>query len=464
MHYKSKTEPLPPGFVQNIRQELGEEADRFFAAIDGRTPVSILLNPAKSIEVIRDAMQVPWCNEGYYLAERPAYVFDPQFHAGCYYPMEASSMFVAHALREHVPAHTPVCILDMCAAPGGKSVAALNINPQGSLHVSNEVIRSRFHTLDYNLDKWGRSNVLRSCLDPAAIPWDALFDVVIVDAPCSGEGLFRKDPETRSGWSPDQVLHCSARQRRILREAIRLLRPGGILLYSTCTYSEMENMGHVQYLSASEGMLTLPVNIQPSWGVEELKSGGYGYQFYPHRLQGEGFFCAVMQKPPDAEPSETPATSAHKQFSHLSRDTMKMLMSWIDPVVAGDMPVFFKSGEWVHLVHAGINPYPLMHGVRTIHGTAIGQGTGKAFAPAHALALSHALHPEIPQVSLDRDQAISFLRKDPLALSCDREGWHVARYNGHALGWLKQTHAGLKNYLPTKLRIIKQPGDLRAED
>ena len=210
--------------------------------------------------------QVPWSSEGFYLDERLTFTFDPLFHAGCYYVQEASSMFVEQVLRQYVTG--PVKMLDLCAAPGGKSTHARSVLPEGSLLVANEVIRNRSQILAENLMKWGHPDVVVTNNDPAdfaVLP--SFFDVILTDVPCSGEGMFRKDPVAVEEWSPENVEICWQRQRRIIGDIWDTLKPGGILIYSTCTFNTKEDEENARWIQQEYGGEPLTVQVQENWNI-----------------------------------------------------------------------------------------------------------------------------------------------------------------------------------------------------
>jgi len=232
---------FPPAFEQRMRPHLDKSWEEFEQAHQQFPPVSIRFNPKKAHSPI-DLTIIPWTSHGYYLGERPSFTLDPLFHAGSYYVQEASSMFLEQAFLQAVDRTKPINVLDLCAAPGGKSTHLLSLMNKESLLVTNEVIRSRASTLAENIQKWGYDNVAVTNNDPQDFKrLSGFFDVIVVDAPCSGEGLFRKDPGAMGQWSTDNVALCARRQQRILNDVWPALKEGGILIYSTCTYNELEN-------------------------------------------------------------------------------------------------------------------------------------------------------------------------------------------------------------------------------
>ncbi|MEM9931827.1 MAG: RsmB/NOP family class I SAM-dependent RNA methyltransferase, partial [Bacteroidota bacterium] len=219
---------LPTAFTDQMQQQLGADYAAFAESLEGDAPVSIHCHPNKPMQLAFDKAEVPWYDHAFYLAKRPSFTLDPSFHAGAYYVQEASSMLVAAAFRQLFPEDRPLRILDLCAAPGGKTTLLAANLPPNSWLLANEVIRSRHQILRYNVAKWGMANVFTSNHDVEDfVGLAGLFDLVLVDAPCSGEGLFRKDKAAREEWSPEHVQHCAARQGRILRATLDLVAPGG---------------------------------------------------------------------------------------------------------------------------------------------------------------------------------------------------------------------------------------------
>jgi 16S rRNA C967 or C1407 C5-methylase (RsmB/RsmF family) len=236
---------------------------------------------------------VPWSLYGSYLERRPSFTFDPLFHAGCYYVQEASSMFLEQALRQTTDLAQPLNVLDLCAAPGGKTTHLQSLLSEDSLLVSNEVIRSRAAVLKQNCVKWGTQNVVITNNDPQHFNrLEGFFDVVVVDAPCSGSGLFRRDEEAIEEWSPDNVQLCCGRQKRILADVFPALKEGGVLIYSTCSYSKEENEAIADWLATELQMENLTLQTEKDWHIVETtadKTNAKGYRFFPDKVKGEGF-------------------------------------------------------------------------------------------------------------------------------------------------------------------------------
>lgn len=294
---------LPSEFIERTRQLMGEaECNALCRALQADEPVSIRTNTGKNAPVPPQAHPVPWTDNGFYLNRRPAFTFDPLFHAGFYYVQEAASMFIAQAVRRYV--NRPVVMLDLCAAPGGKSTLVRNCLPQGSLLVANEVMRARSQVLAENLIKWGNPEVIVTNNDPADFSrLEERFDVILTDVPCSGEGMFRKDDRAISEWSSEGVELCWKRQRRIVADIWPCLKQGGILIYSTCTFNREENEDNVAWIASTLGAEVLPVDTETEWGITGNLTGEDFpvYRFLPHHTSGEGLFVAVLRKKPDSE-------------------------------------------------------------------------------------------------------------------------------------------------------------------
>ena len=233
---------FPEAFARRIEEQLGTRQARLLLdALDGDPVVSVRYNPYKTTS--KPALEpVPWSRYGFYLTERPSFTLDPSLHGGAYYVQEASSMFLEAVFGAIADSEAPLRILDLCAAPGGKTTLLSSLAGPESLIVANEPVRARAAVLSDNVRRWGIGNVVVTSADPARFaPFGHYFDLILVDAPCSGEGMFRKDRESRRQWSESGAELCAARQRRILGEAWDALRPGGALIYSTCTFNPAEN-------------------------------------------------------------------------------------------------------------------------------------------------------------------------------------------------------------------------------
>ena len=299
---------LPADFVAETRRIMGDERyNRFVGAFDEEAPTSIRVNP----RIVGDGCfdgekQVPWCSEGYYLNDRPQFTFDPLLHAGCYYVQEASSMFVTHVLRTVDSNHTSQFALDLCAAPGGKSTALRSVLPDDCVLISNEPMGNRAQILLENVTKWGGPNHIVTNNYPRDFRKAKLkFDLILCDVPCSGEGMFRKDPNAISEWSVQNVEKCWQLQREIVADAWECLNPGGLLIYSTCTYNTKENEENIRWILDTYDAQVLDIPVDPSWNITGSLLEGFNepvYRFIPGITRGEGLFVCALRKAGSLEP------------------------------------------------------------------------------------------------------------------------------------------------------------------
>lgn len=454
-------EQLPEEFVDTVRAILGTEgSEKLKSALAEEPTVSFRVNASKGFVPgsTQGAMprRVPWSATGYYLDERPAFTFDPLFHAGAYYVQEASSMFLEQVVRRYVAA--PSVVLDLCAAPGGKSTHIRSLLPEGSLLVSNEMIRGRSLILAENLIKWGHPGVVVTNNPPEDFAGlDSLFDVVFADVPCSGEGMFRKDPGAIREWSTENVEICWRRQRAIIGQVWDALRPGGILVYSTCTYNIKENEENIRWIRDTYGAQPLPVDHRPEWEVtDHLAAGDFpAYHFFPHKTRGEGFFLAVLQKP--AGEAASPGTYRPKQSGKqaAAEPVPPECRTWLDAPAeyrlvrngqaVAALPVYAEElcrmlGQKLKVVHAGI-PLAVLK--------------GKDLIPQHPLAMTNALNRDaFPTVGLSYEQAVSYLRAEALRLDGEHpKGYVLLTYRDTPLGFAKNIGNRANNLYPQEWRI-----------
>lgn len=451
---------LPEDFVRRMRLLLGDAYEVFERSLQAETPVSIRLNPGKGLAVPQDAEPVPWCETGYYLSRRWSFTFDPLFHAGGYYVQEASSMFLEQAVRHYVT--KPVRCLDLCAAPGGKSTHLASLLPAGSLLVSNEVIRSRSQVLAENMAKWGTLHTIVTNNDPAELgQLHHLFDVIVADVPCSGEGMFRKDTDSTGEWSVANVQLCAARSRRIIHDIWDALCPGGILVYSTCTYNMEEDEENVRYFVEELGATALPVPTDPQWQVTgALRYDHPVYHFFPHRTRGEGFFLAVLQKA--AGEREEMTLPARKSSKKGKRETApadpvgNRLLTQLCAAHPTLQSCSSSSGTLGIATQEVAALLPYLSACRVLSaGVPLGESKGKDFVPSHALALCPALPEHLfPRVELTWEEAVRYLKKEALLLPAGVEkGFLLVTYKNIPLGFVKQVGNRANNLYPQEWRI-----------
>ena len=301
---------LPDVFIENTRRLMGDERfEQYLRSFDEPVPVSIRLNPLKNRAMkVEKGERVPWCRNGYYLSQRPNFTMDPLFHAGCYYVQEAASMFLDEVLQQHLDSSTNhAASLDLCAAPGGKSTLLRSVLPCDDTLYSNEPNRKRASILLENVEKWGYKNhIVTNCYPRDFRKSKLRFDLILCDVPCSGEGMFRKDPDSIKEWSMQNVEHCWRLQREIVSEAWQCLNEGGLLIYSTCTFNTKENEENIRWMMEELDAEVLPVKTEPEWNITGSLLQGFDapvYRFIPGITQGEGLFMAVTRKTPTSQSS-----------------------------------------------------------------------------------------------------------------------------------------------------------------
>ncbi len=445
----------PETFIQQIGIQLGEERTSFFESLNAPAPISIHLNPGKPFPLPTALERVPWNSQGRYLPFRPVFTLDPLFHAGAYYVQEASSMFLAEAVRQTVDLRKPLRVLDLAAAPGGKSIVLASLLSEESLLLSNEVIQSRYQILKQNIARWGYPNIWTTNHDARGLQkLGAFFDLVVVDAPCSGEGLFRRESRAAQEWSTEQVRYCAARQRKILADTLALLRPGGVLIYSTCTFNAQENTANVQWLTKEWDLTPLTLDLPAEWSIVDT---GWGYQFYPHRVKGEGFFLACLQKE-GVEVSKKKKRPSKKKgpWKKITKKELELLRPWIDSGKLASIFLNEKRGE-----HSIIPTFlegqadqlgEQLHKIQI--GTPLGTLKHNKLIPHAAWALSLYRSREIPCVELNTEQALHFLKKASIEGLDVAKGWHLMQYQGFGLGWVKGIGKRYNNYFPNHWRIL----------
>lgn len=447
---------LPPAFIERMKQHLGSESEAFFQALNSPSPTTIRLNPNKKRGTEPSPFQelytgqVPWCSEAFYLKERPIFTLDPSLHGGAYYVQEAASMFLQTVIRQ-ITDNEPLRVLDLCAAPGGKSTLLAANLPEGSLLVSNEVIKSRASILKENIIKWGYDNIVVTHSDPCRFSTlRGAFDIILVDAPCSGEGMFRKDEKAIEEWSENNLRLCEERQKRILTDVWDALKPEGYLVYSTCTYNPGENENILEWIV--ENHHASSVEIRHDFvGITNTPSPVYGYHFYPHKTEGEGLFMGILQKR-DGESffMKKEKRSGQMITPKLPADVISFL-----PNLSNYIP--YLAGEVLGIVpqrHAEFIQYLSSKTGVIYKGCEIGEVLKGKTKPAHSLALFHKLQKEhIDRQEVDLATALQYLRKEEIRFDAPKGEWILIMYHNIALGWVKEVGSRMNNYYPKEWRI-----------
>mgnify|MGYP001090406533 CR=1 FL=1 len=444
---------FPPLFAERMRNQLGAGFDDFEAAMHESSTVAVRIHPQKwKGELSLD--KIPWCDSGYYLDQRPLFTADPWFQGGAYYVQEPSSMFLEQAFGAiRLPDQST--ILDMCAAPGGKTTHLLSLMKPDDLLVSNEVIRSRAVVLQENVQKWGYPNVVVTQNDPQDfVLLKAFFDLVVVDAPCSGEGLFRKDPAALNEWSPGNAALCAARQKRIVSEAWKCLKPGGCLIYSTCTFNPEENEGNLRWLEEQSAAEGVEIKTDPAWNMETIRTGKMtGYQFFPHRLKGEGFFISVIRKSGNSE-NELPGKFSGKIKNNIPLKVKEILNNWIIPEYTGE----FLTGNEEYCIFPASRLATLSFlgkGLNIIQsGIPVASGPETKLNPHPALAYSSVFNRQaFPELPVRLTDAFRYLKKEVIPVMNSEKGWILVTYRDIPLGWIKNIGTRANNYFPKEWRI-----------
>lgn len=470
---------LPEALLLSLEGVAGFEREAFIQVHEAaQPPTSIRINPAKRVNGNEQSATeitvpyyspltihhspVPCAHHGYYLSPRPSFTFDPLFHAGCYYVQEASSMFLEQPLRQLLHLSRPLKVLDLCAAPGGKSTHIQSLLSPESLLVSNEVIKPRSIVLTDNIIRWGCKNVFVTNNDPKAFQkLPGYFDVMVVDAPCSGSGLFRKDEEAIQEWSLNNVELCSQRQQRILADALPALKEDGLLIYSTCSYSTEEDEEIMDWLIGEMGLENVGLRRENFAGIVETKSAktnAVGYRFYPDKIKGEGFFLAIFRKKQDdgtvkLRPAKTEAISAKEK---------KIIEEWIEEE---DLQfIRFRNGISAIPTKLLVE-FSLLQPVLNIQyaGTSVGEVLKEKLVPHHALAQSHIVSKNIPATDLSYENAVKYLQRQELSIQPETQGWQVVRFQNQNLGWINALKNRINNYYPKEIRILKARNDSAFE-
>jgi len=440
---------LPEAFIIRTKKLLGDEWAAFEQALNEESPISIRLNSQKiTPDLLSEALPlsepVQWATGGYYLDSRPSFTLDPLFHAGCYYVQEASSMMLEHFVRKYFP--RPAKVLDLCAAPGGKSTHLSALLPDESLLVANEVIRSRANILAENLIKWGNPNTLVTQNDPAEIGRSLpdFFNVIVADLPCSGEGMFRKDPAAIAEWSINSVRLCAERQRRIVADIWQALKQGGILIYSTCTYNREENEENLEW-------------ICQEFDAELLEEP---HRMMPDKTKGEGFFIAGIRKNGikcegrKAKDKMQNAKGKKYKTPHLS--PFALCLSYPE-----NFTFVSDTTLWIAIPAIHYSDYIQINNKLKIlsAGITLGEMKGQDRIPAHALAMSNALsETAFPHFEVNKETALSYLRKEVLQTILPEipKGYILVTYKTHPLGFVKNIGTRANNLYPQEWRIRKK--------
>lgn len=450
-----------PAFRKYLAQVVGEgNLSAVLDALSGEPSVSVRINPAKAgspSEIFGNLVSGPveWNRHAAFLSERPAFTLDPLIHAGAYYVQDSSAMFPGKAFRDVLDKVLESGIispkvLDLCAAPGGKTTdisASLRESCKGGyLLISNEIMKQRAAVLADNAAVWGDPSVVVTSVDPKAFgTLPGFFDIIVADVPCSGEGMFRKDDEAVSQWSEENVALCQARQRRIVADVWPSLAEGGFLVYSTCTFNNLENDDNVKWICSEFGAEIVGID-----GCGLLRTE-CGVSLVPGFVRGEGQYCAVLRK---TSPSAGTAACSGRQQDRWQK-LPEAHASIIRPLLDEEMAMIVKDGrivavpEYVRCVLSMLEPLrPLARGL------AVGMFKGKDFIPDADLALSLSLRRgAFNEFEVNRETALSFLHRDPVRLPDAERGILLLVYRGLPIGFVKNLGNRCNSLHPLHRRI-----------
>ena len=441
----------PHKFTERLKQQKYIDAFQLEEALDKPSAVSIRINPEKWNHIPVNSERVPWTNQGHYLNLRPSFTLDPLFHAGCYYPQEASSMFLEQVYNQIVKKKDNIRVLDLCGAPGGKSTHLSSLLGDRGILVANEVIRSRAGVLAENITKWGYGNTIVTNSDPEDFSrLETYFDIILVDAPCSGEGMF-SDHSVRNEWSAENAALCSERQKRIVLDIWPSLKEDGILIYSTCTFNPAENEEIIKWLSEQKNAEPVRLDISNFDGISEINYNGIaGYGFHPGKIKGEGLFISVVRKPGNSY--ETKKLRLKKDDNQLTDNDSKIAGRLINTPLIN----LYRHSDIVYELALPVEEYQIIKNhLRIIKGgTALFKSRKNDFTPLHDLALFGRISMDaFPSNELDYNQAVSFLKKDNLIVKNAPGGWILLTYRGVNLGFAKNIGSRINNYFPIEWRI-----------
>lgn len=450
---------LPKEFLQILNSSLPQEVvQELLLGMEQPSTSSIRLNPAKKDSVAwkwpQNAIQVPWEEHAKHLAIRPSFVADPWFHGGLYYVQESSSMFIGHAIKQILNEFTsPVKLLDLCAAPGGKSTQLLSMLRPNDLLIANEVIKSRANILNENLTKWGNASRIVSSADPKKIGESGIsFDIILADLPCSGEGLFRRDPSSVNEWSLSNVELCRQRQRRIIADIWPSLNDNGFLIYSTCTFNIQENEENIRWIIHELGADIFTISIDSQWGIYIQEDGCY--RFLPGKTMGEGFFCAVLRKNKSTR-KENKKRSGYNKWQPVSPA----------PFGLDESHALFQLNDYLHAIpHHSLDVFndalSMMPNIIS-WGHMIGRNIkGKVKPDATLPLLENWIGQDFKGFESNDEQALSFLCRDTIILD-QENGIYFWSYKGLKIGLISVDKKRVGHYWPMDWRIRNKP-DIKA--
>ncbi|MEA5257419.1 RNA methyltransferase [Arcicella aquatica] len=443
---------IPQSLISSLQNIKGFNENAFVDTHENEaSPIAVRINPFKKTDTFNHAESVIWSEYGKYLPDNYLATFDPLFHAGAYCFQEASSMYLAQILKSSVDLSQDLNVLDLCAGTGANSTLLASLLTPDSLLVSNDVLKVRANVLAENLTKWGTMNTIVTNNDPRDFTrLSGFFDVLLIDAPCSGSGLFRKDPNTIREWSVGNVTQHALRQKSIITDAWGSLKQGGVMIYSTSSYSKAENEDIVDWIEKQFGAQHLVASNEDKLGNEVISEGSY--RFYPDQVKGEGFFITAFQKRNSEK--EVFIRSGKPIKNNNRRTEREIFRNWVKNI--DDHTWFGKNDDFflINPLHEHIvQLIQLNFNLRKV-GVSMGKLSSKDLIPEHELAMSLFLSEKINKVELSQQEAIKYLKREEFALEQAVKGWSLMTFEGFGLGWAKILPNRINNYYPKEQRIL----------
>jgi 16S rRNA C967 or C1407 C5-methylase (RsmB/RsmF family)/NOL1/NOP2/fmu family ribosome biogenesis protein len=442
---------IPTEFIKNIQSILGDEVHDFINSLETSQQPTIRWNTKKVN--FENGKDIPWEKNAEIKAINTVFANDPLWHAGAYYVQESSSMFLGYVFQKLLLDKNPLIMLDLCASPGGKATQLLNLIHENSFLVANEIHPQRNVILRENLTKWGSPNCIVTQSDTRYFKKiNEYFDAVVVDAPCTGEGLWRKNNEAIKEWSPKNIFMCANRQQEILADIAPSIKVGGYLIYSTCTFNTTENENQIQNLLDSKifELVSIPHEFDEICSDKDY----FYHHFYPHKTMGSGFFIAVLKKVRSLDYIETFNTKSF-QFDYFKCPNFleKFLKN------SNEFTVLNENNEWIVLPKKMLEILFFLYPILKIKqkGIVLGKMLNKEkIIFDYSFALSNIINKlAFQKIELNLSEAISYLKKNDLQIVlADNIGEQALVYfENIPLGWVKILENKLKNQLPLDQRL-----------
>lgn len=450
---------LPVKFIERIQNQFGDESENFINALSQKPSLSIRYNPNKKIDIDLKN-KVPWTEFGYYLNERPTFTLDPLLHAGVYYVQDASSMFIEEALRQSIDLTKDLKILDLCAAPGGKTTSIASLITENSLIIANDVNRKRAEILKENIIKWGQNNIWVTSNETKSFTRiKNYFDVIILDAPCSGEGMFRKDDNAIEEWSENNVLFCANRQKEIIQDVWDSLKSDGILIYSTCTFSSLENEENVNWMFENFDCKSSNLDISKFEGIKEIYHKNiYGYYFYPHKVNGEGLFISIIKKNESniSSSKQNNSKKLYKPFVAINKNIKSLVENSIE--LKDNDILIDKENIIILLNKIYLTDFYYLNNLLYFRSVGVEcfEIFGNKIKQMHSLSTYKNINIDnTNSIELNLNDALKYLKKEDLKIDFNnfKQGINLITYLGFGLGWLNVIGERANNIYPKDWKI-----------